>query len=416
MAKGVYQVKEGVIAYNNGDGLKFHKVEYPGNIDPERVDLVNNYTTGNEYAAPNMKTGSVYEFDFRTYMLGVGTPGSGRVPHWHTLLLAAGFAESGTTEQNDAGTFIYTAGNTNHTDDVVAGATDPVDIVWNIDRRLWKTMTNCVFDGAFVLTAGQIPMIEFKGYGKVPSGYAVDTALATRGADFAITPFRAENVTVSFTQVAPSVTGTATANGTTTLTDSAADFLAEGVQVGWIVTNDTSSSTGGGVVSAVTATVLTITPLTGGTPANITSGDSYSVNPPASFTASDWNVRSVVLPFGNNIQHQPSIGGPNGYDDPRIIGRSGGVFYAIDMYEPNRAGAFDWQRAAEVANGNDAHYFTVTITVNSTGTAGNKFEFIFDGKPTGKGGDLSGSVGSELRRTLVFEQLDTETPLTLLIT
>lgn len=416
MAKNIYQVKEGVLAYNAGDGLKFHKIEYPTNLDPERVDLVNNYTTGNEYAAPNMRTGSVYEFAFRTYMLGVGVPGSGIVPHWDVLLRAAGFSETLDSITNDAGGFTYVASNTNFNTDVIAGATVPINLVYNIDRRLWRTMTNCVLDGAFRIEAGQFPMIEFNAWGRVPTGNAVDTALTTRGADFDITPFRSEGVTVTLVQHAPDVEGAATATGTTILTSTSSDFLAAGVQIGWVITNDTDGSTGGGVVTAITATTLTHTALTGPGANDWSIADAFTIVPPASYSLSDYNVRSVVLPFGNNCQHQPGITGSNGYDDPRIIGRSGGVFYVIDMYEPNRAGAFDWQRAAEVASGNDDHYFSVTITVNSGGATGNRFEFEFDAKPTGKGGELSGSVGSELRRLLVLEQMDNGTPLTVSLT
>lgn len=416
MAKGTYNIIESVVAYNNGDGLKFHKCEFPSSVDPLRVDSYNAYTTGTEYAGVNMNVGEVYEFAFRTFLMGVGTPGSGVLPHWDTLIKAAAFSETDSNESNTAGTFTYVAGNTNFTDDAVAGVCDPVDIVYNVDRRLWKTMTNCVADGAIRIETGQLPMIEFNFWGRVPSGHAVDTALVTKGADFDITPFRSESVTITFEEHADAYEGAATSTGTTTLTASAANFLNYGVQPGWIVTNTTDGSTGGGVVTAVTATTLTHTALTGGSGNDWQISDAFSVEPPASFTAADWDVRSIVLPFGNNCQHVPDIGEPNSYGDPRIIGRSGGVFYTFDINEPNRAAAYDWERAARAANGNDSRYYTVTIAINASGTAGNRFEISFDGKPTLKGGELSGSVGSYLRRMLLFEQMPDSGPLTISIT
>jgi hypothetical protein len=74
------------------------------------------------------------------------------------------------------------------------------------------------------------------------------------------------------------LTGTYTAGGpsTTTLTDSAATFIASGVKVGDIVTN-ISDGSAGAVASVNTATQLTVEALAGGSGNNFVNGDVYGL-------------------------------------------------------------------------------------------------------------------------------------------
>ncbi len=80
------------------------------------------------------------------------------------------------------------------------------------------------------------------------------------------------------------VTGSHTGgnNEATVLTDSAADFINHGVEVGDTITNDTDSSSG--VITALTATTITVAALAGGTDDDWDTNDTYSIDKTVSHT------------------------------------------------------------------------------------------------------------------------------------
>lgn len=405
---GLYAVREAVIAYDdgNGGGVLAHECVVPSGLDPIQHDYSQNVTTNTERPATSRSVGAKAEQDIGIILRGLNGAAAmaNTKPPWERILQASGFAVTATPARPSATVLLYQQGNTNLATDTVAGVTTPLDVKLSVDRRLWRTLQSGVFDGAFVLSPSDFPMIEVNGKFIIGLDHAVDAANPTNATE--TVPVAVGGLGITLTEIRDAVTGTATANGTTTLTDTARDFLRDGIQKGYVVENVTTSSTGGGVVTAVAQHALTITALTGGSPANITSGDEYSITPsPDPIDLSNCNPRTVRLPFGNNSRHRPDSSGTRSYKGARIIGRNIAV-NTIDIDETIRS-EYDWERAAEAMCLNDAHYYELDVTFNALGNVGNRFAFATTCKLVGKGGTLSGSVGDGLRRVLELESLTT---------
>ena len=122
-------------------------------------------------------------------------------------------------------------------------------------------------------------------------------------------------------------------NNAATLTDSTADFLNWGVEVGDLITNTTDNNSSG-TITAVTATAITVA-LTGGTDADFDTGDAYYVNKRVSHEdARATTIRKVRITTDLDVyvafdgeasatRHDAHIqaGGAYNDDDVRIVSR-----------------------------------------------------------------------------------------------
>lgn len=131
----------------------------------------------------------------------------------------------------------------------------------------------------------------------VSSGTATggsSTTLQDTGANFVADGVLVGDVVVNAESM--DLTGTATGGSTTTLQDSGAAFGTDGVAVGDIVENTTDGSSG--AVTAVTATQLTITTLTGGTNNTFTASDEYRIQMNNGASSIVTVVATTQLTFG----------------------------------------------------------------------------------------------------------------------
>jgi len=100
---------------------------------------------------------------------------------------------------------------------------------------------------------------------------ALDAYRAASGVSYNNFPWLSE-----FRNPRAASSGTATGGSTTYLDDSAADFVADGIEVGDVVVN---LNGGSGVVTSVTTTRVNFAALLGGADSNFTSGENYEIRP-----------------------------------------------------------------------------------------------------------------------------------------
>ncbi len=119
-----------------------------------------------------------------------------------------------------------------------------------------------------------------------------------------LSPFAAPRAA---TLAAPMISGTATAGGPTTLTDTARDFVALGVRVDDIVQNVTDGSKGVVAVGGVTATTLTLVSLRDGTDNQFQLGDVYQI-PRNNSDIVSGTAREGHLPFHATVAPPATAG------------------------------------------------------------------------------------------------------------
>lgn len=164
----------------------------------------------------------------------------------------------------------------------------PGDKVTNITRNFSTKVLDVSFSTSRLIT--ELPS-------NVASGTATGgsaTTLQDTAANFVTDGVLVGDVVVNSEDM--DLSGTATGGSATTLQDSGAAFGTDGVAIGDIVENTTDGSSG--AVTAVTATQLTITTLTGGTNNTFTAGDLYRIQMTNGASSVVTVVATTQLTFG----------------------------------------------------------------------------------------------------------------------
>jgi len=167
------------------------------------------------------------------------------------------------------------------------------------------------------------------------------------------------------------VTGSKTGSSSTTvLTDTTAGFVADGVAIGDMITNDTDGSTAR-VVSVDSATQITCTALADGTDNTWTSGDEYTITGTNYEIASSWNFRA---PYSLRLSEDEDVEfeyvEDKDFTKHKFVSPRGQPLYGLTYKNGTRLLRIDWDTNERFI----FEFYTENMVESSAGTRAAQFE------------------------------------------